>query len=378
MLYRVRIAIAVLGLLVVATGWLPPHAAVEVAVTRAGPVLGFLVAVTILAELADAAGVFDAAAQACAKVARGSAVALFGLIAVLASVVTIGMSLDTTAVLLTPVVLAVTTRLGLAPMPFALLVVWLANTASLLLPVSNLTNLLAMQHVGLSPSHFAGRMALPELVAVALTTGYLGIVYGRRVRGRYQVPAFERPADLPLFAVCAVACVGFAVAVTCGVAPWLASTVAAACALAVSAVRARDQLGWSLLPWQLVVTTEGLFLVVAALTRHGLGELLGTLAGGGGLRTVGVAAAAANAMNNLPAYLAMESTVTSDARHRLFDVLLGTNIGPLVTMWGSLATLLWAERCRARGVRIQPLRFAALGIVGVPLVLLGAWAVLPG
>ncbi len=79
------------------------------------------------------------------------------------------MSLDTTAVLLTPVVLTLTRRLGLRALPFALLAVWLANTASLLLPVSNLTNLLALQRAHLGSPAFAARMALPELVAVAGT-----------------------------------------------------------------------------------------------------------------------------------------------------------------------------------------------------------------
>jgi len=97
-----------------------------------------------------------------ARAAGGSTSRLFGLIAVLGTVTTIGMSLDTTAVLLTPVVLALTARLRLAPLPFALLAVWLANTASLLLPMSNLTNLLASQRLGLSTLGFAARMALPS------------------------------------------------------------------------------------------------------------------------------------------------------------------------------------------------------------------------
>ncbi|MDQ2750376.1 MAG: SLC13 family permease, partial [Actinomycetota bacterium] len=98
--------------------------------TRAGPVLGFLAAITVLAELADRAGVFDAAAGACARLARGSTVRLFLLVAVLGTATTVGMSLDTTAVLLTPVVLTLTDRLGLRPLPLALLAVWLANTTS--------------------------------------------------------------------------------------------------------------------------------------------------------------------------------------------------------------------------------------------------------
>jgi arsenical pump membrane protein len=98
---------AVLGaacVVVVVIGWLPSSAAWDIAIMRGGPVLGFLVAITVLAELADRAGVFDAAAAVCARAARGSTARLFVLIAVLGTLTTVTMSLDTTAVLLTPVV----------------------------------------------------------------------------------------------------------------------------------------------------------------------------------------------------------------------------------------------------------------------------------
>jgi arsenical pump membrane protein len=81
-----------------------------------------------------------------------------------------------------------------------------------------------------------------------------------------------------------------------------------------------------------------------------------------------VGALASNAVNNLPAYLALEPEV-SDNPLRLFALLVGTNAGPLVLIWGSIATLLWRERCRARGVEVSARQFAALGLVGVPLVL---------
>lgn len=374
MLCRVWLFLAVLGALVVVTGRLPVDDALDIGVHRAGPILGFLVAVTVLAELADRAGVFDVAAHYCARLARGSTPLLFVLVAALATVTTITMSLDTTAVLLTPVVLATVARLGLAAAPFALLVVWLANTASLLLPVSNLTNLLAADHTGLTAWEFAGRMALPQLVAVLSTVGFLGAVFVRSLRGRYQVPEFAEPTDRLLCLVCAAACLGFAAAVAAGVTPWQAATAGAGVTVIAFALRAREQLRPELLPWRLVVTTEGLFLVVTALLNHGLGDLLTRWVDGSELRTVFVSAGAANLVNNLPAYLAMETTVPADDSARIWPVLLGTDIGPLITMWGSLATLLWADRCRARGVPIGAGRFAALGLVGVPPILWLTWA----
>jgi len=376
MLRRVWAVLGVAGVVVVATGWLSGGDAREVALTRGGPVLGFLVAITVLAELADRAGVFDAAAGGCARAARGSTAGLFALVAVLGTVTTIGMSLDTTAVLLTPVVLTLTTRLGLRPLPFALLAVWLANTARLLLPVSNLTNLLALQREHLSTVGFAGRMAAPEVAAVLVTVAYLGWLYRADLTGHYPVPTPDGPADRWTFGVCAGACVALAPGVLAGAPPWAAATPCAVAAVAVFAVRDRGQLRWSLLPWRLLILTEGLFLVVTAVARHGLTTVLTGLAGTSVLRTVGVSAGVSNLLNNLPGYLAVEPAVHPGNTTQLLGVLLGTNGGPLIALWGSLATLLWRDRCKARGLTVSPVTFAAVGLGGVPLVLLATWAAL--
>ena len=368
--------LGVAGIVVVVTGWLPAPVAREVALTRGGPVLVFLVAITVLAELSDRAGVFDVAAQACARAARGSTRRLFLLIAVLGTATTIGMSLDTTAVLLTPVVLTVTDRLGLRPLPFALLVIWLANATSLLLPVSNLTNLLALQHEHLSTLSFAGRMALPEVAAVVIVVGYLGLLFRRDVAGSYVVPV-PRPADDAwTLRVCAAACVALAPAVLAGAPPWAAAAPCAAAAVAVFLIRRRGELRFSLVPWRIVVLTEGLFLVVSAISRHGLTHLLAQASGSSTLRTTVTAGVAGNVVNNLPAYLAIEPAIGTGHRTQLLAALLGTNGGPLILVWGSLATLLWRERCRARGIHIRLRTFAAIGMGGVPMLLLGTWAAL--
>lgn len=370
------VVLGVAGLLAVSTGWLSGHDAREVALTRGGPVLGFLIAITVLAELADRAGVFDAAAGACARAARGSTARLFLLVAALGTVTTIGMSLDTTAVLLTPVVLTITHRLGLRPLPFALLAVWLANTASLLLPVSNLTNLLALQRANLSTVSFARRMGLPEIVAVLITVGYLGFIFRRDLTGNYEPPAATKPEDVWTFRVTAVACAALAPGVLAGAAPWVAATPCAAAAVIVFLIRKRSALSWSLIPWRILILTEGLFLVVTAVAQHGLTHLLARLSGESTLRTAAAAAGASNAVNNLPAYLAIEPAVPAGHTTQLLGALLGTNGGPLILVWGSLATLLWRERCKARGVNIPAIRFAAIGAGGVPLIIVGTWAAL--
>ena len=370
------LVLGVIGGLVVVTGWLPAAAARQVAVTRGAPIMGFLLAITVLAELSDRAGVFDAAATVCARAARGSALRLYLVVAALGVLTTVAMSLDTTAVLLTPVVLTLAGKLGLRPLPFALLAVWLANTASMLLPISNLTNLLAAGRLGLSATGFAARMALPEVAAVLVTVSYLTVLYRRDLTTRYQVPEHTPPGDRVTFWVCAVACVALAPGVLLGAAPWAVALPCAAAAVAVFLVRDRAALRVGLLPWRIVIFTEGLFLLVTAVARHGGTDLLRTLIGHSALATTITAGAASNAVNNLPAYLAVETAVPPGHDTQLFAALVGTNAGPLVLMWGSLATLLWRERCKAHGLTVTATQFALVGLGGVPLVLLACWATL--
>jgi arsenical pump membrane protein len=218
-------------------------------------------------------------------------------------------------------------------------------------------------------------MALPALVAVVLTVGYLGVLYRKELTGHYPLPRRRPPADRVTFIGCGLACAALGPAVVAGAAPWAAAGISAIVALAVFLIRDRSAFGWELLPWRLVLVTEGLFLVVAALSKHGLTQLLSILVGDSGIRTALVATGASNLINNLPAYMGLEAALPPGPNQQLFATLIGTNAGPLILMWGSLATLLWADRCRARGVRIHPGRFALIGL-GAPVVVLAAAACL--
>jgi arsenical pump membrane protein len=341
---------------------------------RVAPILGFLLTITVVAELADAAGVFEAASVLGARGARGSVRRLWILVVALASVTTVLLSLDTTAVLLTPVVLALSQRLRIAPWPFALATVWLANTASLLLPVSNLTNLLLIDRLHWSVARYTARMWVPALVAVAVSVAILGWLIRDSLHGNYDVPTRPTPKDPILFRLAAAICLGVGPLFVIGVPPWQVGTLSAALLLVAFAVRDRSKIGWKLLPWRLVVVTLSLFLVVGFLARHGLTPWLAVLAGkgstglGGLLRMSGAGAIGSNLVNNLPAYVALEP-VAANSPERLLALLIGTNLGPLITIWGSLATLLWRERCRSAGVEIKAYRFALVGLLGVPLLL---------
>lgn len=361
--------------LALATRLLPWGDAVPVG-RRLAPVLLFLVSVTVLAELAEAAQLFDVAASYAARLARGHTGALFLLVAVLATGTTVLLGLDTTAVLLTPVVLSTTARLDLPPMPFALLTVWLANTASLLLPVSNLTNLLALDRLELDPHAFATRMWAPAAAAVVATVALVGLRHRRLLRVRYPAPAAVQVADRVLLVTAATACLGIVPALLAGGDPTVVVTAAALGLLAVVAVRRPAALRAGLVPWRLAVSVLGLALLVQTALGLGVGRLVDTGLGEGSgpvdlLRVAGVGALVSNLVNNLPAYLLLEPYAAGDDS-RVLGLLLGTNAGPMVLLWGSLATLLWRERLRARGLEVSARAFAAFGVVGVPVVLLAS------
>ncbi len=372
------------GLLFLATGLLPTAPAGD-AMVRIAPLLAFLGTVIVLAELTSRAEVFDVVASGVARAGGGSYARLFVLCVVFASATTITLNLDTTAVLLTPVMLALASRVGIAAVPLAMTTVWLANTASLLLPVSNLTNLLAADRVALSPLGLAGKMWAAQLAAVAVTMGCLWLFYWRRrERGAddYVPPSLHRPADRVLFRVCAVACAGFLLAILVDAVPlWTASAAAMVLVVAAFAVRRRSVLRLSLVPWRLLVLVPGLFLVVETVNVNGLHELLSSAVGpDGGLlgmfRAAGVGGGLSNVLNNLPVYLAGESAVPEDNHRQLLALLIGTNVGPVVTPWASLATLLWFERCHAQGVRVSLKRFMGTGAVLAAGALLASVAAL--
>jgi len=367
----------VAGLTAVATGVLPTDDALLVA-DRVWPVLLFVLSVTIVAELAALAGVFDALASRLARWARARVVVLWLLVVALAVLVTAFLSLDTTAVLLTPVVIAVARANGLRPLPFAFVTVWLANTASLFLPVSNLTNLLAAHTLdGGNAATFVRLMFWPALVAVLVTVGVLWLISRRSLRGTFVPAPPVAVSDPTLLRFCSVVLIVM-MPVLVILPPWLPATLAAILMLAVFTRRAPGTLRWTLVPWQLVVFASGLFLAVAVLEQLGSAAFLASVVGSGDdllslWQVAGVGMLGANLVNNLPAYLALEATAGSPAR--LAALLIGVGAGPLITPWASLATLLWHSRLSSLGVAVPWRRYVLLGCLAGPLVV--ACAVLP-
>lgn len=370
----VRIGLLAAGLLCVLTGLLP-GAEASASIRRIAPLLLFLGSVIVLATLARRAKVFDVIATRLAIIGRGGYPALFLLCVGFATVTTLVLNLDTTAVLLTPVFLALAPKARIAALPLAMTTLWLANTASLLLPVSNLTNLLAADRVALAAPAFAARMWAPQLASLAATMIFLWLFYwrrGRRGRQRYLPPEpvrLEQPRQRALLWITGGACLVFVAAIpVVGEEIGFAALAAAVVAVVAFAFLAPDKLTPDLIPWQLLIFVTGLFLVVPTLSRYGLAPVMTALIGTDGsapgmLRAGATGALLSNVVNNLPAYTAGEAVVPSGNHDQLLALLIGTNVAAVVTPWASLATLLCLESCRHHGLRIPAVRFVRHGSV---------------
>lgn len=351
---------------------------------RVVPILVFLVAMTVLAELSDRIGVFARIAAVAARLGRGSVLLLWLLITGAAVLVTAVLSLDTTAVLVTPVALALARRLGLDRLLFAYTTVWLANTASLFLPSSNLTNLLALQRLAIPARDFAGFTWPVATAAVLITVAVLMIMFRRSLRGRYVRSPLDPAPDRMLLIVAFAVCAALGPMIVAGLRVEVAAVNAALVITVTTAARRPDLLlaalrSGQLLPWRLVLGVAVLFVLVQLAHDHGLPAVLIQVSGTGQqwpelarLTLFGIGAA--NLINNLPAYLALEPV--ADSLVRTTALLIGVNAGPLITPWASLATLLWAGRCRAAGLRISWRDFALRGLLLVPVLLLAGTGLL--
>lgn len=286
------------------------------ALERLVPIVVFLLAITVVAEIAERAGVFDVAGHWVAHAGRHRAWALWVLFA-------------------------------------------LANTGSLLLPVSNLTNLLALhsfQRQGLGHVDYLALAWAPALACVVVTLLLLVVLHRRTLAARYEVDPPADPHDPVLLRWSAVVCIALGPLFAVGAPPWAVSLVAAALLLSVGLWRAPDLLRGLPVPWLMAAGFVAVAVSVEGLHRHGLDAVVDRVVPSGTgatalLAVAGLGAGLANVVNNLPAYLIIEPAV-ADSSTSLMALLVGVNAGPLVTPWASLATLLWLARCRSVGVAI--------------------------
>jgi len=375
------------AVLVIAVGAVSPHRAL-VEAERLGPIIGFLAAVLILAQLCQDEGLFRACGDWMARGAGGRPARLLIRVFIVASVTTAVLSLDATVVLLTPIVFATAARRGARAKPYVYGTTHLANSASLLLPVSNLTNLIAFAASGLSFPRFAGLMLLPWLAAIAVEYLVLRRFFKTDLNVTPAPTQAAETAGLPVFALIVVVLTlaGFVATSLAGVNPaWAAA--AGATVLGVRALVRRHTTPaavWRAAGVPFLAFVLALGIVVTGVTENGLaGALVRVMPSGTALPALlaiaALAAALANVINNLPAVLVLLPLAAATGPGAVLAMLIGTNIGPNLTYAGSLATLLWRRVLREHDQDEPDLaEFTRLGLLTVPagvaLATVALWA----
>ncbi|MGD1074396.1 MAG: arsenic transporter [Bryobacteraceae bacterium] len=353
------------------------------AVGKGTDVYLFLAGMMLLAEMARAEGVFEWLAALSVARARASRAHLFALVYGVGVLVTTFLSNDATAIVLTPAVYAAIRRARVEPLPYLLACAFIANAASFVLPISNPANLVVYGSHLPPLGEWLKLFILPSLVSIAATWAVLRLLFRDQLNGRMESasavvplsPAGRRAA----WGIAATGCV-LIVASALGQDLGLPTCLAAIAAV-LTATQARGLaslvrgISWSVLP-----LVAGLFVLVEAvesfgglnLAKDGLVRLALLPAAAGSLAASFGMALLSNLINNLPSGLiaggALANVQVPD--HIRHAVLIGVDLGPNLSVTGSLATILWLVALRREGERISARSFLATGAIVMPVALL--------
>jgi arsenical pump membrane protein len=364
---------------------------------------GTFVAIIIISLLLDKAGFFEWAALHVARWGRGSGKRLFVMLVLLGAAVSALFANDGAALILTPIVIAMLRELRFsakATLAFVMAAGFIADTASLPLVVSNLVNIVSADYFGISFARYAAVMVPVNLAAVAATLGVLMWFFRRDIPADYDVAQIKDPAlaihDRATFVtgwwVLGVLLVGFFFIEPLGVPISAVSAVGALLLLVVAArghrISTREVIGNA--PWQIVIFSLGMYLVVYGLRNAGLTAWVTSALAwcaqygvwGAAMGTGFLTAILSSIMNNLPTVLIGALSIDATPTHgvvreaMVYANVIGSDLGPKITPIGSLATLLWLHVLANKGTRISWGYYFRVGICLTLPVLLATLAAL--
>ena len=345
----------------------------------------FLIGMMLLAEVARKEGLFGWLAAQAVRHARGSAKRLFLIVYVVGTLVTVLLSNDATAVVLTPAVYAATRAARVEPLPYLFICAFIANAASFVLPISNPANLVVFGAQMPPLSEWLRHFAVPSVVAILATYAALRLTQWRALDSNVcaieEMPSLTFGGKLAALGI-AMTAVVLLTASAFGQPLGLPTFVAGAVVTATVLVTARQSplpilkdVSWSVLP-----LVAGLFVLVEGLNQTGvlpalariLHELATTSPDIMSWMVGIVVAIASNLVNNLP--MGLIAATTSHAAqvpvHVTGSILIGVDLGPNLSVTGSLATILWLIALRREGEHVAALQFLRLGLVVMPPALL--------
>jgi len=378
-----------------AVGYVHPGQAAQTLIADWNVFLFFLGMMT-LAALADRAGFFTWTAAVAAQSAQGSVRRLFFNVFVLGALISTFLSNDATALILTPIVYTLVTRLRLRALPFMFACTFIADTASFVLPVSNPINIIVLSSFHMNFLEFLRLLFPASLLVIAINVGAFFWLFRRDLRGQFEGKRLGTPGDAiphrPFFqytcATLALTAIAYVVASLEG---WPLSLVACGGALLLlaGALRYRRLEIQPLareISWPIFLFIAGMFLVVRGVENVGLTslfasaltDLTGHHLAAGVLVTTFSSAIGANLINNVPMAVVMVATLNHLSRlsHRVQTgmvaaTILGCDLGPNITTVGSLATIMWMLILRRKGLDVSSVDYFRIGIVVAPLMLLG-------
>ncbi|BAU92930.1 anion permease ArsB [Methylorubrum populi] len=378
--------------LLVGLGLIPWQTALE-GTAKGTDVYLFLVGMMLLSEIARKEGLFDWLAAHAVRAAKGSATRLFLLVYLVGTVVTVFLSNDACAVVLTPAVFAATKAAGVKqPLPYLFICAFIANAASFVLPISNPANLVVFAEHMPPLRQWLATFTLPSILAIVATYIVLRLTQNARLKAETVATAVETPAlgrggmvaGLGIVATGAALIGASAAGSELGLPTFVAGLATTLVVLAINrggfVAVARD-VSWGVLP-----LVAGLFVLVEALEKTGLltrlADLLGRAAQGDPTATAwaggALVAFGSNLVNNLPAGLLAGAAV--QAAHVpdtvAGAVLIGIDLGPNLSVTGSLATILWLTAIRREGENVSAWAFLKLGALVMPPALALALAAL--
>ena len=357
------------------------------AVAKALDVCFFLIGMMLLSELAREHGVFDWLSWVAVGSARGSCSRLFALVYAVGTIVTIFMSNDATAVVLTPAILTAVRRAKVQPLPYLFVCAFIANAASFLLPISNPANLVVFHNQMPPLGRWLVSYGVPSLLSIAATFIVMRWLFRRElcatIEGEVETKPLRREGVLVLGGLAAMVVV-LLTASSLGKDLGLPTCLAALAITAIVSIMARSN-PLRLVPeisWATLALVVGLFVMVDAMESIGamqqtrdwltwaqtLGSTTGTLIMG---FAVGVAN---NLVNNLPLGLIAGSTLhAAHTKGLIADaVLIGVDLGPNLSITGSLATILWLIALRKEKLDVSFWDFLKVGVVAMPIALLAS------